>query len=146
MSGMVWLVILIILVLIEFVTMGLTTIWFAGGALVAFIASLLGAEIPLQIILFIVVSLLLLVGTRPLVVRVFNKERVKTNVDSLIGTCGIVLEDIDNLKATGRVLVNGLEWSARSADQELIAKEKKVLIEEISGVKLIVKEIEKMEE
>ena len=146
MEGIVWLAILIVLVVIEIITLGLTTIWFAGGALVAFIASLLGAGIPAQIALFVVVSLLLLGGTRPYAVKHFNKERIKTNAESLIGTYGIVLEDIDNLKATGTVQINGLEWSARSTDDSLITKGKEVLIEEISGVKLIVKEKEKAEE
>ena len=146
MEGIVWLAILIVLVVIEIITLGLTTIWFAGGALVAFVASLLGAGIPVQIALFVVVSLLLLGGTRPYAVKYFNKERIKTNVESLIGTYGIVLEDIDNLKAVGTVQVNGVEWSARSIDDSLITKGKEVLIEEISGVKLIVKEKEKAEE
>lgn len=145
MEGIVWLAILIVLVLIEIITLGLTTIWFAGGALAAFIASLLGAGIPVQITLFVVVSLLLLGGTRPYAVKHFNKERIKTNAESLIGSCGIVLEDINNLEATGTVQVNGLEWSARAADDSLIAKGKEVLIEKISGVKLIVKEVEKTE-
>lgn len=145
MEGIVWLAILIVLVLIEIITLGLTTIWFAGGALAAFIASLLGAGIPVQITLFVVVSLLLLGGTRPYAVRHFNKERIKTNAESLIGSYGIVLEDINNLEATGTVQVNGLEWSARAADDSLIAKGKEVLIEKISGVKLIVKEVEKTE-
>ena len=146
MEGIVWLAILIVLVVIEIITLGLTTIWFAGGALAAFIASLLGAGIPLQIALFVVVSLLLLGGTRPYAVKHFNKERIKTNAESLIGSSGIVLEDIDNLKAAGTVQVNGLEWSARAADDSLIEKGKEVLIEKISGVKLIVKEIKKTEE
>lgn len=140
MEGIVWLAILVVLAVIEIITLGLTTIWFAGGALVAFIASLLGAGVPVQIVLFVVVSLLLLGGTRPYAMKHFNKERIKTNAESLIGTYGIVQEDVDNLKAAGAVLVNGLEWSARSADDSLITKGKEVRIEEIRGVKLIVRE------
>ncbi len=146
MDGIVWLAILIVMVVIEIITLGLTTIWFAGGALAAFIASLLGAGVPIQIVLFIVVSLLLLIVTRPIAVKFFNRDRVRTNAESLIGATAIVLEDIHNLQATGRVQVNGQEWSARSKDDTLINKGKEVLIEEISGVKLIVKEKEKMEE
>ncbi len=140
MEGIFWLAVLIIMAVIEIVTLGLTTIWFAGGALVAFIASLLGAGLPIQIILFIVVSLLLLIGTRPIAVKYFNRDRVKTNAESLIGDSGIVKEEINNLQATGMVQVNGQEWSARSADDTIIEAGKEVLIEEISGVKLIVKE------
>lgn len=139
MEGIFWLAVLIIMAVIEIVTLGLTTIWFAGGALVAFIASLLGAGLPIQIILFIVVSLLLLIGTRPIAVKYFNRDRVKTNAESLIGDSGIVKEEINNLQATGMVQVNGQEWSARSADDTIIEAGKEVLIEEISGVKLIVK-------
>lgn len=145
MEGIVWLVILIIMVVIEIVTLGLTTIWFAGGALVAFIASLLGAGLPIQLVLFILVSLLLLLGTRPLAVKYFNKDRVKTNAESLIGTIGIVMQEINNLQAQGIVQVNGQEWTARSTDDTVIEKGKEVLIEEIRGVKLIVKE-KKMED
>ena len=146
MAGIVWIVILIVMVIIEIITLGLTTIWFAGGALVAFIAGLLGAGIPLQVTLFVVVSLGLLAGTRPFAVKFFNKDRVRTNSESLIGATAIVLEDIDNLHATGQVQVNGLEWMARSADDTWIGKGKEVLVQEIRGVKLIVKEKEKMEE
>lgn len=146
MMGIIWLAILVVMVIIEIITLGLTTIWFAGGALVAFVASLLGAGLPVQIVLFVVVSFLLLLGTRPFAMKYFNKDRVKTNAESLIGTCGIVLEEIDNLHASGTVQVNGQEWSARSVDDSPISKGKEVQIEEISGVKLIVKEKEKMED
>ena len=145
-AGIVWIAILIVMVIIEIITLGLTTIWFAGGALVAFIAGLLGADIPLQVTLFVVVSLVLLAGTRPFAVKFLNKNRTRTNSESLIGATGIVLADIDNLHATGQVQVNGLEWTARSADDTRIGKGKEVLIQEISGVKLIVKEKREMEE
>lgn len=140
MSEIVWIAILIVMLIVEILTMALTTIWFAGGALVAFIASLLGAGIPLQVTLFVMVSLLLLAGTRPYALKVFNKDRIRTNVESLIGVTAIVLEDIDNLHATGQVQVNGQEWTARSVDDSRIEAGKEVLIEKISGVKLIVKE------
>lgn len=144
MEGIVWLAILIIMVIIEIITLGLTTIWFAGGALVAFIINLFGLGIPVQITVFFLVSLVLLLATRPVALKYFNKGRTRTNSDSLIGDEAIVLEDIDNLQATGRVQINGLEWSARSGNGIGIKKGKIVLIEEIRGVKLIVKE--KMEE
>ena len=93
-----WLGILIVLVIIELATLGLTTIWFAGGALIAFIASLLGASIAVQVVLFLAVSVVLLFFTRPLAMKYVNKNRIKTNVDSLIGQKAIVLTDIDNLR------------------------------------------------
>lgn len=140
MEGIVWLAILIIMVVIEIITLGLTTIWFAGGAFIAFFASLAGAGLPVQIVLFFVISLVLLLGTRPFAVKYFNKDRTRTNAESLIGASAVVLEDIDNLQAVGRVQVNGQEWSARSSSGFGIQKGKTVLVEEIRGVKLVVKE------
>ena len=91
-----WLAILIIMVVVEIATMGLTTIWFAGGALAAFIACAAGAVLPVQIILFFGVSCVLLAFTRPIVKKRFNQDRVRTNAELLIGEKGIVLETIDN--------------------------------------------------
>lgn len=145
-EGMVWLALLVVLVIIEIITLGLTTIWFAGGALAAFIACLLGAGIPVQIVLFFVVSVLLLAGTRPFAVKFFNRDRIKTNAESLVGDTGIVTEDIDNLNAAGTVKLHGQEWTARSVDNARIFKDKIVVVQEIQGVKLIVKEKKDMEE
>lgn len=142
MEGIFWLVVIVVMAVIEIITLGLTTIWFAGGALAAFLASLLGASVLVQSILFIVVSVVLLAFTRPWAVEYFNKDRVRTNADSLIGETGIVLQEIDNLKAQGMVSVRGQEWTARAADNTVISKETQVEIVEISGVKLLVKEKE----
>lgn len=140
--GIMWLVLLVLLVLIELATMGLTTIWFAGGALVAAVIAVLNGPIYAQVAAFIVVSLLLLIFTRPIAVKYFNVERTKTNTDSLVGKEAIVTERIDNLKAQGTVAVNGVEWTARSADPDLDIEEGAVVeICEIQGVKLIVKQI-----
>lgn len=139
MVGLIWLAIIVVMAIIEIITLGLTTIWFAGGALVAFIASLFGASLPVQIILFIVVSFLLLIFTRPFAMKFVNKDRTRTNAESLIGKSAIVQEEINNLKAEGVVAVNGQEWTARSADDTVIAKDTVVEIVEIKGVKLMVK-------
>lgn len=134
-----WLAILIIMVVVEIATMGLTTIWFAGGALVAFIASALGAGLPVQIILFFAVSCVLLAFTRPIVKKRFNQDRIRTNAEMLIGEKGIVLETIDNLKAVGQVQVRGQEWMARSRQQDIvIQKDTIVTVLAIEGAKLIV--------
>lgn len=140
MEGIFWLVVVVVMAIIEIITLGLTTIWFAGGALVAFLACLLGANLIVQIILFVLVSLLLLGFTRPFAVKFINKDRTKTNAESLIGKDGVVLQDIDNLKANGMVSVSGQEWTARSADDTVIVKDTVVEIVEIRGVKLIVKQ------
>lgn len=135
-----WLVLLILCIGIEVLTLGLTTIWFAGGALVAIFAALLYAPIFIQVILFFLVSILLLFFTRPIAVRYFNRDRVKTNVESMVGRQAIVTGEIDNLKATGQVTVSGQEWSARSIDDKVrIPAGAVVIVTAISGVKLIVR-------
>lgn len=139
MEGIFWLIVVVVMAVIEIITLGLTTIWFAGGALVAFLASLLGAGLLMQTILFIVVSVILLAVTRPLAVEFFNKGRIKTNAESLIGETAVVQQEIDNLRAKGMVSINGQEWSARSVDNEIIPNETQVEIMEISGVKLLVR-------
>lgn len=137
-----WLVILIAALIVEVLTMGLTTIWFAGGALIALIAAALGGPLWLQISVFLVVSIVLLIFTRPLAVKYFNKDRVRTNVESLVGKQAIVLSQIDNVQGIGQVSVSGQEWSARSyADNEKMERGAVVTIVAISGVKLICKPI-----
>lgn len=139
--SMIWIVLLVILVVIEIATMGLTTIWFAGGALIALILALVGLPSYVQIAAFLVVSLTLLFFTRPIAMRYFNKDRVKTNAESLVGKRAIVTGKIDNLKAMGQVTVSGMEWSARSAYEDVIIPEGAVVtVVAISGVKLIVEE------
>lgn len=136
-----WLGLLIVLVIIEVATLGLTTIWFAGGALISTIAAAVGLPLFVQITLFLVVSVVLLVFTRPVAMRFFNTERTSTNVDSLIGKQAIVTGEINNLKGMGQVTVNGLEWTARSADESKVIPEGTVtIIRAVSGVKLMVEE------
>ncbi len=137
----IWLAILVALVVIELLTMGLTTIWFAGGALIATIASLIGAPLSLQIILFLLVSALLLYFTRPVAVKYFNKDRVRTNAESLVGRQAIVISEIDNLQGIGQVNVGGMEWSARTrVDGVRLPVGTVTTILAINGVKLIVEE------
>lgn len=143
MTPIYWLVFFIVFVVIEIITLGLTTIWFAGGSLVGFVASVFGASIPVQIILFFAVSILLLFVTRPIAVRFLSNKKEKTNIDTLVGQTAIVTQTIDNLQAQGSVSVNGLEWTARSQeDSKIIEEGKKVTIIQISGVKLIVEDRE----
>ena len=113
-----WLAIFVVLLIIEIVTMGLTTIWFAGGALIAFCAGLMGFGTTVQIVVFLAVSIVLLVMTRPIAVKYFNQERQKTNAESLIGQQALVLEDIDTMQAVGRVEIRGQEWSAKTDEPD----------------------------
>lgn len=140
MDGVFWLIIVIVMAVIEIITLGLTTIWFAGGALVAFIASMLGADLVVQIVLFIGVSVALMAVTRPLAVNYLNKDRVKTNAESLIGKLGVVKQKVDNLNAQGIVSIEGQEWTARAIDDEMIPLYAVVEVVEIRGVKLMVRE------
>ncbi len=136
-----WLILFVVFLIIELMTMGLTTIWFAGGCIFAFLAGLLGAPLFVQVILFFAASILLLALTKPLVTNYFNKNRVKTNVDSLIGKNAIVQEEINNLEAKGLVTVDGQEWTARAErEEDILPAGTKVEILAIKGVKLIVKE------
>ena len=138
-----WLILFVVLLIIEIFTMGLTTVWFAGGALVAFVLAFAGLGLPVQIIVFLLVSILLLVLTRPIAIKFFNQERQKTNADRLIGQRAVVLETIDTLHGTGRVEVNGMEWSAKVEDATAVIEAGTVVsIEGIQGVKLIVKKEE----
>lgn len=140
---MIWLILLIVFIAVEAGTMGLTSIWFAGGALIAVIIAVLGGPVWLQISAFLVVSLVLLIFTRPVAVKYFNKDRVKTNAEDIIGKQAIVTGQIDNLQATGKVVVGGQEWSARSMEEGMVIPEGTVVIvESISGVKLMVRTIE----
>lgn len=135
----IWLIMLILFALVEMMTLGLTTIWFAGGALGAIIVAAVDGPIVLQVVVFIIISLVMLVFTRPVAMKYFNKDRVKTNAESLIGKEAIVTADIDNLKNTGKATVNGMEWTARAAiNGMIIPAGAVVVVHEISGVKLMV--------
>ena len=139
----VWLVLLVILVVVEIASMGLTTIWFAAGALIATIAAACNVPLFLQIALFLIVSVLMLVFTRPVAMKYFNVDRTKTNAESLIGQKGIVTGEICNLKGCGQVILNGMEWTARAAnEEEVITEGNVVIVKEIQGVKLIVEKEE----
>ena len=144
----IWLVAIAVLLLVEFATSTLTTIWFAGGALIALICAFFGGPVWLQVFLFIVGSVVLLFLTRPLAMKFINKGAVRTNADSLIGKEAVVTEKIDNLRSTGAVQVNGQVWTARSVNPEhLIEKDEIVMVRAIEGVKLVVgKRIEPEEE
>ena len=144
MEPLVWLGLLAVLLIIEAVTAGLTTIWFAGGALVAAVASYFGAGLAVQILLFLCVSGVLLLFTRPLAVKYLNKDKIETNANSLIGKKAVVTKDIDNLAQTGQVRINDVEWTARTADDsQRVEQGSVVLIKAIHGVKLIVENVDK---
>lgn len=139
MNSIYWLIALAVLLVIEIITLGLTTIWFAGGALIALLISLVMDNLILEFVAFLVVSLALLIFTRPFAAKYFNRGRVKTNYEVLIGKEAKVTQRIDNFNSTGQVIVNGQEWTARAMKEDsIIEPGKRVVVREISGIKLIV--------
>ncbi len=141
-----WIGATIVFLLVEIMTLGLTSIWFAAGTFVAGIAAFVGASLMVQMILFLVITAILFVLTRPWAKKYLNSRVQKTNVDALIGEKGLVRETIDNRLETGKVYVNGLDWTARSEDGIPIPKDMEVKICDIRGVKLIVRAISEDEE
>lgn len=140
METIIWLVIFIVMLGIEIATLGLTTIWFAGGALVSTLVAAIGLPLYVQIPVFLVVSVVLLLFTRPIAQKYFNKERIKTNAESLVGQTAVVTESINNLKGMGKAVINGQEWTARSVDDSAeLQKETQATIVAIEGVKLVLR-------
>ena len=141
MTSVYWLIAFVILIGIEIATMALTTIWFAGGAFVAFLLSLFGVSVEIQLSTFVISSFLLLFLTRPFAAKYINRNTVKTNVDSLIGQKARVTAEINNQLETGAAMVGGQEWTARSLeDDKVYPQGTMVEIRKIIGVKLIVTE------
>lgn len=131
-----WLALFVVFLIVEAGTVALVSIWFALGALAALVSCALGAEMWLQITVFLVVSLVLLAV---LWKKVRGKvPRTRTNVDSLIGAEGYVTEAIDNLSYTGRVKLGGITWAARSTSGAGIPVGTLVKVERIEGVKVFV--------
>lgn len=139
----VWLGLLILFLVIEIATVGLTTIWMAGGALGALILDLAGLNLWWQIGAFLVVSFTMLVFTCPFVVKYINSHHEKTNYEGIIGKVVRITEKVDNLQQTGTAVVNGLEWTTRAERDDVILDPGDLAkVINISGVKLIVKKYE----
>lgn len=138
-----WLVLLVVFLVAEWATVGLVSIWFAGGALVALLLAIFGAGPVAQVVVFLVVSAILLVGTRPFAVKYFNKKKAKTNYEGIIGTVVRVAETVDNFNQTGVAFADGKEWTVRAVENGMVIEEgKSAVVVAIQGVKLIVKPCE----
>ncbi len=133
-----WIVFMVLFLIVEAATAGLTTIWFAVGALAALISALCNAAIWLQMLWFLIISIAALVFTRPLVRKYVNRKSQPTNADMVIGMEGRVVEPIDNVAAVGAVSVGGKIWSARSVGGEPVPAGTLVVADRIEGVKLFV--------
>jgi len=141
-AAIVWLALMILFICMESATVSMTSLWFAAGALVALIASLLHAPVALQVVLFLAVSIALLWLLRPIARKYFTPKLMRTNVDAVIGTEGIVTAQVDNLKATGAVKLGSLEWTARSTSGEPIEPGTRVKVDRIEGVKAYISPVE----
>ena len=136
-----WLIALIVLLVGEAITIGLTFVWFAVGALGALIVAVLGGALWLQIVIFLALSGVTLALARPVFARFLKTSHAATNADRVIGQTAVVTEQIDNLSGTGQVNVAGQIWSARSAHDVVIPRETEVRVLKISGVKVLVEAI-----
>lgn len=135
----IWLGLMVVFLITEAVcAIHLVSIWFAAGAFVAMIAAALGAGLWLQVTLFLLVSGALLALLWPMVQKFLRPNLKKTNLDSIIGTSGLVTVTIDNLGATGQVKLNGMEWTARSTSGKIIDPHTEVKVDRIEGVKVFV--------
>ncbi len=143
MLNLIWMGLFILLLVIEIITFGLTTIWFAAGALAALAANVLGADLIIQIIIFLAVSIVLLIFTRPWAEKHLNRKRVRTNYEREIGKVIRITEKVDNLNQTGKSVVDGQEWTVRSKnDSEIFEAGALARVAAVSGVKLIVEKCE----
>ena len=136
MNTIIWAVVLVVMIIAEFMTQQLVSIWFVVGSAVAIMASLTSVSFSVQFIIFLVVSIIALVLTRPFVKKIISKEKTKTNADMVIGNIATVIEAISLEDGTGRVKINGLDWKASSASHIEIGEKVKVI--RIEGVTLIV--------
>lgn len=136
--AMFWLILLVIFLVAEAGTVALVSLWFAAGALAALVAALLGGGMLWQVGMFLLVSAGLLLALRPWAKRYLNPKITRTNVDSVIGSAGLVTSEVDNVKATGQVKLGAMEWTARSTSGDPIPAGTMVTVDRIEGVKVFV--------
>ena len=142
-AAIIWIALIIIFAVVEIITVGLTSIWFAGGAVVALLVDAAGLGTVWQFAAFVVVSVILLVFTRPFAMRFINTRRLKTNYEGIIGKTIRISQKVDNIGQTGMAVVNGTEWTVRSEQDDVILEPGTLAkVVNISGVKLIVKKYE----
>lgn len=135
-----WISLTIILLVIEAMTPTLICIWPAIGALLAWVLALADAPLWLQIVVFIVASVILIILTRPLAKKFVSKKIIATNADRIIGAEGVVIQAIDPIENAGQIKAMGQIWSAKSADNEIIQSGTHVTITSLEGVKAVVKQ------
>ncbi|MBQ7638615.1 MAG: NfeD family protein [Clostridia bacterium] len=139
---LIWLGLTVVFAVIEGATAQLTTVWFALGSIVALILAACGVKsVTTQVVVFVAVSVISLIATRPLVKKIIHKRVEPTNADRNIGETGVTVSEINNMLGTGEVNLKGTIWTARSEDDSVIPKDSEVTVLKIEGVKLIVKKV-----
>lgn len=138
-GSIIWLIIVAVMVVIEIISLGLTTIWFGIGAVGAAVAAWMGYGIWVQLVVFALLSVVAMALCRPFAIRYLNRDKEKTNVENVVGKTVVVSKKIDNEIASGEVKLNGIEWTARSEDGRVIPENERVTVTAVEGVKLIVK-------
>lgn len=145
-AAIIWLALMVAFLIAEAACpIHLISIWFAVGALMATIVSLLGGPVWLQVVLFVVISGALLALLWPLVRKYMNPKLSATNVDSVLGSTGLVSEDIDNISAVGQVKLGAMFWTARSTSGETIPAGTEIRVDRIEGVKVFVSPVKATE-
>ena len=126
-----WVLLIIAFVIGELISVGLTSIWFAAGALAALLLALLGVGPLVQFAVFLIVSIVLLLSTRSWAQRFINSRTQKTNADSIIGQTIRIAERVSNRDQTGMAIVHGQEWTVRArSDDEVIEKDQNAKVVE----------------
>ena len=133
-----WLIAMVVFLIAEAATVTLVSIWFAAGALAAIVVALTGGGLGFQVTVFLVVASLLLISLRGIVRKYIRPRLIRTNVDAVAGTTGVVITPINNVAALGRVKLGGMEWSARSTDGTHIPEGTLVKVDRVEGVKVFV--------
>ncbi len=125
----------------EILTVGFLLFWFGIACLLAMVVSFFTSNIIIQMVVFLVSSVILILSTKPFVKKFINKKTILTNANSLIGKKAIVIKEIDNLQGTGQIKIGGEIWSAQNESDTTISENQEVEIIKIEGVKLIVKQL-----
>ena len=138
-----WVVAALVLFIVEMFTSGFAVICLAIGALCGAAASLLDWSLEIQLLVFAVVSFVALIAVRPILKRLFFRkgEKVQTNVDAIIGKRGVVCVEIEADDDNGRVMIDGLDWRAKSDNNEPLPVGTKVEVVERDSVILTVKKL-----
>ena len=137
-AAIIWLALTVVFLITEAATVTVVSLWFAAGSLAAMVTALTGGGLAFQAAVFLIISIAMLTALRPLVRKYVTPTLTPTNIDSVIGSVGIVTVQIDNISATGQVKLNGMEWTARSTSGEPIAAGTQVTVNRIEGVKIFV--------